>query len=33
MNAFVIEIPVLEKEYKKIKINKKNQVFEGIFLN
>jgi hypothetical protein len=31
INAFVIEIPVLEKEHKKMKKNKINQVFDGIF--
>jgi hypothetical protein len=31
MNAFVIEIPVLEKENKKMKKNTMNQVFDGIF--
>ena len=31
MNAFFIEIPVLEKEHEKMKINKINQDFDGIF--
>jgi hypothetical protein len=31
MNAFIIEIPVLEKEHKKMKINKINEVFDEIF--
>ncbi len=31
MNAFIIEIPVLEKEHTKMKKNNLNQVFDGIF--